>query len=158
MDVPTDRREILAAGFKGLQEVDKLLDGQYAAVPELPGVYAVFRLNEAPPRFVARSAAARVKGEDPTLPVGALQASWVDTAMLFVSRAATLRTRVRQLVEFGHGKPVAHAQGRAIWQLADCDQLIVGYQLASDPKGAEAEWLAAFQARYGTLPFANAFK
>ena len=29
--------------------------------------------------------------------------------------------RVRQLVEFGHGKVVAHWGGRALWQLADAD-------------------------------------
>lgn len=155
--LPTSRATILAAGFKGLHTVEAIHGGQFASVPDVPGIYGVFRLADPLPRFVVKNAAARWKGQDPTIGVPALQAAWLDeAALLYVDKGASLRTRVRQLVEFGHGKQVAHWGGRALWQLSDADDLVVAWRPAEEPKAAEAELLAAFQAVHGRPPWANA--
>lgn len=155
--IPTSRATILAAGFKGLLTIETIHgDEKYGVIPEVPGIYGVFRLADPPPRFISNNAAARWKGQDPTIGVPALQAAWVDAALLYVDKGASIRTRVRQLVEFGHGKVVAHWGGRALWQLTDMDDLVVAWKPTEDPKGAEAELLAAFEAAHGTKPWANA--
>ncbi len=155
--LPNSRATILAAGFKGLHTVEAIHSGQFASIGDVPGIYGVFRLSDPHPRFSLKSAAARWKGQDPTIGVPALQAAWLnEAALLYVDKGASLRTRVRQLVEFGHGKQVAHWGGRALWQLSDADDLVVGWRPAENPKAAEAELLADFAAVYGTRPWANA--
>lgn len=156
--LPSSRATILAAGFKGLYTIEALHHGgQTASVPDAPGIFGVFRLADPPPRFATTNTAGRWKGQDPTIAPEVLQAAWEpEAALLFVSKGASLRTRVRMFVDFGHGKQVAHWTGRALWQLADADDLLVAWRPVDDPKAAEAELLAAYEATYGKLPWANA--
>ena len=155
--LPTSRATLLATGFKGLHTVEAIYGGQFGSVPDAGGIYAVFRLADPPPRFAVSNAAGRWKGKDPTLDPALLRAAWVDgAALLYVSKGASLRTRVRQLVEFGQGKQVAHWGGRALWQLSDADDLVVAWRVATDPKAEEAELLATFAEAHGALPWANA--
>jgi hypothetical protein len=148
------RREILQAGMRGLFTVPQLVDGQVTTAPEGPGLYTVWRVAETPPRFARASTAGRYQGRDPTLPVEELQARWLpDAALLYVAKAANLRTRVRLLMDFAGGKPVAHWDGRALWQLADADDLLVAWR-AQDPPDL-AGFLARFEETHGRRPFAN---
>lgn len=157
MPIPDSRGTILAAGFKGLQTVEALLGGQYAAIPDIPGLYAVFRLADKSARFTTTSAAAHYLGKNPTIAKEVLEAAWLpEAALLYLNKGASLRTRIRMLVEFGSGKVVAHPGGRALWQLADADDLWVGWKPTEAGKAEEAALRAAFADQYGADPFANA--
>lgn len=151
------RREILEAGLRGLFNVPQLRDGQTSTAPEAPGIYTVWRIAENPPRFARRSVAGQWKGRDPTIHPDELLPLWVpEAALLYVGQGANVRTRVRLLVDFASGKPVAHWDGRAIWQLSDADELLVAWAARPNPVEAKAELLAKFEALHGKLPFGHA--
>jgi hypothetical protein len=76
--------------------------------------------------------------------------------LVYIGKAARLRTRLRQYRDHGQGKPVGHWGGRYIWQLSDSGELLVAWKVTNDaPRLVEKEMLAAFVDRYGQLPFAN---
>jgi hypothetical protein len=152
---PDSRRDLLVQGFKGLHPIGALLDGQAATAPEAPGVFVVCRLAEVPPRFAQANTAGRWKGQDPTLPVELLKDAWLpEAALLFVGGGANIRQRLRLFLDFGGGKAVAHWTGRALWQLSDAEDLIVGWRLGN-PKADLAGLVADFSAKHGTPPWAN---
>jgi hypothetical protein len=153
-----------AAGFSGFATVRDLLATRLAAVPHAPGVYAVVREATSAPVFRAVSPAGHLKGRDPSLPVSALEAAWVPgTCVLYLGKAgragtrATLRRRLATYLRHGQGARAAHWGGRAIWQLADATDLVVGWRVLpdDDPRAVERAHLATFSARYGRRPFAN---
>ena len=155
-DFPDSRRDLLVQGFKGLHPIGALIDGQAATAPEAPGVFVVCRLAEVPARFATANTAGKWKGQDPTLPVELLKEAWhPEAALLFVGGGANLRQRLRLFLDFGGGKAVAHWTGRALWQLSDAEDLIVGWR-PGDPKGDALALSQAFEARFGTPPWANA--
>ncbi|MDB5101079.1 MAG: hypothetical protein JWM80_5500 [Cyanobacteria bacterium RYN_339] len=151
------RREILDAGMRGLFTVPQLVDGQVTTAPEAPGLYAVWRIAETLPRFARTSTAGRHQGRDPTLSQEDLLARWVpDAALLYVAKTANIRTRIRLLMDFAVGKPVAHWDGRALWQLSDADDLLVAWRTVDPPNPALADLLARFEATHNRpRPFAN---
>ena len=112
------RREILQAGLRGLFTLPELQDGQVTTAPDGPGIYTVWRVDPAPPRFARISTAGRDKGRDPTIAPEELQARWVpDAALLYAAQSANVRTRVRLLMDFALGKPVAHDLVEGIYNL-----------------------------------------
>lgn len=151
------RREILQAGLRGLFTLPQLQDGQLSTAPEAPGIYTVWRVDPAPPRFARTSTAGRDRGRDPTIAPEVLQARWIpDAALLYAAKTANVRTRIRLLVDFASGKPVAHWDGRALWQLADADDLLVAWAASPDPQAALNKLLARFAEQHGRpLPFGN---
>lgn len=60
-------------------------------------------------------------------------------------------------MRFGSGVACAHWGGRFVWQLADCDELLVAWKplLTDDPRRVEQQLLRQFVMTYGKLPFAN---
>ena len=67
---------------------------------------------------------------------------------------ATLRSRVKQMLEFGQGKPAKHYGGRDLWQLRQAPSLSLAWK-SGDPAQLEQELLSEFTAYYGRLPYAN---
>jgi len=133
-------------------------------VPAAPGVYVIVRDTPSPPVFLPASPAGRLRGRDPSLPVAELEDAWVeDTCLLYLGKAggvgthATLRRRLSAYLRHGRGARAAHWGGRAIWQLSDAADLLVGWMVLVDeePRAVERAGLTAFVARYGQRPFAN---
>ena len=95
----------------------------FNAVPlEAGGVYVVVRTDAEPPTFLEQSAGGHFKGEDPTVPLTALTANWVDQAsVVYIGKAdhGRLRERLKEYASFGRGNRIGHKGGRLIWQLAD---------------------------------------
>lgn len=148
-------------GFEGFLPLRSVLEN-LSLIPGKPGIYVVVRKNRSRARFNSRSAAGRFKDRDPTHPVEKLKEKWVPGAtVVYIGKAGpaasrSLRKRIRELVQFGSGKPVAHWGGRALWQL----QGIWGAQIAwkttaSDPRDAERQMIKEFVLRFGRLPYAN---
>ena len=153
-----------AVGFTGFVTVADLWRDRLKQVPTLPGVYAFLRDSDAEPCFVEPSPAGHFKGRDPTVPFAELEGNWVSgSRVVYVGKAgkpggkATLRSRLRQYLDMGYGKPAPHWGGRYIWQLADARELLVGWRPMPDesPRDVERELLARFVEEFGRLPFAN---
>lgn len=145
-------------GFIPLREVKVRIDD----IPACHGVYAVIRSSRAPPRMAEKSGAGWFKGQDPSYPLPLLQGKWVaDADVIYIGKAGptarrTLRRRIKELIEFGSGKEVAHRGGRAIWQLEDIWDAKIAWRIAArDPRRAEIELLRRFEERSGRLPFGN---
>lgn len=108
-----------AAGFQGFETVASLRGNRLASVPTERGVYLLLRASPLAPRFLAESTGGWFKGLDPSDSIHALKSKWVKGAtVVYIGKvgtetgAATLRSRLRQLLDFGSGKAVGHRGGR----------------------------------------------
>lgn len=159
------RQGLEAAGFTGFASVaDLKRPNGCNAIPKQMGVYVIVRESTIPPVFLERSIGGYFKGEDPTLPVEELRRNWISGAyVVYIGKAggltpaATLRSRLKQYMDFGCGKPTGHRGGRMIWQLADCDELLVGWKPLArvEPVVVEQQMIDAFVSAYGMFPYAN---
>lgn len=141
------------AGFRGFVSLARL---EPTAVPTHGGVYAVIREGDDDPVLLADSVGGHFKGKNPTVERSVLERKWVaGCTVVYIGKATSLRSRLRQYRDFGCGKPVGHWGGRYIWQLEDCSDLLVAWRSEVEPRDAERALLADFTARYGRLPFAN---
>lgn len=150
------------SGFTGWVPFAQL---PHADVPRGPGVYVVVRPGDQPPSFLEDSPAGHFKGKDPTVPIAELAALWVPgTRIVYIGKANVgrrgkrhLRKRLDEFRRSGAGDPIGHSGGRRIWQLADHDELLVGWRVTDDADAAkiESKMLAQFRSHYGCLPFAN---
>jgi hypothetical protein len=105
-----------------------------------------------------RSGAGWWKGKDPTVPVERLVAEWIASVQtLCLGDAASLRERVGELVEFSRarGRSVRHYGGRLLWQLEDCQALLVAWKVEPYSTALEYDLLEEFIVAHGKLPFAN---
>jgi hypothetical protein len=91
-----------------------------------------------------------------------VEAKWVGGArILYIGKAAGqkgLKGRLRQLIDFGIGKPVGHRGGRLLWHLEDSDDLLVRWRIctADEADRAETTAIADFKRSHrGMRPFAN---
>lgn len=152
-----ERAGLEAQGVQGFASVAALEPrGAINAVPVDPGAYVVFRLREAPPVFIDPGSGGWFKGRDPNVRTETLRDNWVVGAnVVYIGKATSLRSRVGQLIKFGHGSNIGHQGGRYLWQLADAFDLLVAWQGHPDPSGRETALIEAFVDDYGTFPFAN---
>lgn len=152
-----DRDTLTAAGFEGWVRFAELHD---ADVPVQAGIFAVVRPDSAAPRrFVSPSPAGWFRDRDPTIDTDELERRWVHgVAALYFGKATRLRARLEQYRRHGAGERIGQWGGRSVWQLDDAADLLVAWRVADteeDLADGESSLLAAFERRYGTLPFAN---
>ena len=155
---------LIELGFGGFMPVRDLRASGLAEVPRVPGVYALVRSSDDLPVFESVSAGGHFKGKDPTVPVVELLGEWVHgSRIVYIGKAggpggrATLRSRLKQYLDFGAGRPIGHWGGRLVWQLRDAEDLLVGWLATANrsPVDVECNLIAAFRAEHGRLPFAN---
>ncbi len=154
MTMEFTREGLATEGFAGFVTWNDLL---WDGVPASPGVYVVVKESPDRPEILCRNPAGWFKERDPTVGRATLEAAWVEgCSVVYVGKAARLRTRLRQYRDHGQGKPVGHWGGRYIWQLGGSGDLRVAWKATDeDPRLLEQEMLAAFLERYSQLPFAN---
>lgn len=127
-------------------------------IPPDMGVYIVFRESEESPVFRKESIGGFFRGINPTVSEAILKENWVAGAhVVYIGKAQSLRRRLRAYMRFGNGITAPHWGGRFIWQLEDCDDLLVAWKPLSDedPCFVEGQLIRRFKARYKKLPFAN---
>jgi hypothetical protein len=143
-------------GFVGFSRARDLFLNRCASVPAVPGVYVVLRTAAGAPEILATSKGGLFKGKDPTVPTQTIRERLIeDTPTLYIGKGDQLQRRIRQLLDFGNGRPVGHYGGRLLWQLADSDDYLIAWKAAPAPRSAESELLEEFVTEFGSLPLAN---
>jgi hypothetical protein len=155
-----DRPDLETAGFVGWRKWDELRSSNLREVPSAPAVYVVFRPTTEAPIFLDTNPGGRFKEQDPTVPIEVLSANWVpNSQVVYIGKANVADRQLRQFARFGAGEKIGHWGGRCIWQLLDCDQLLVAWHVVSWTEPAreyEKRLLAHFAGLHGgARPFAN---
>jgi len=107
------REGLTARGFSGFITFSGIDLDQ---LPTKPGVYVVLREKPARPCFLVENPAGWFKGKDPTVPLEDLERAWPDGSnCVYIGKAAAgttgrrhLRQRIKELRQFGDGRPVDH--------------------------------------------------
>jgi excisionase family DNA binding protein len=150
-------------GYDGFYNVTTLSDSKIE-VPRVKGIYLVLYPSENPVEFMEDNSGGHFKGKNPSVSIDSLRAQWVENSIVvYIGQAgggnskATLKSRIRQLLDFANGKPVGHWGGRQLWQIQDSHQLVICWKTFpdDDPKKIEQIMLRDFVAEFGVLPFAN---
>ena len=163
--IPTafDQPGLETVGFEGFATIAELRSSRLEAIPAESGVYAVLWPNVYVPKFLAVSTGGWFKQRDPSVAPRILTSKWVPNAsVVYIGKAgtdgglgATLRERLKDLLDFGNGKPVGHWGGRYLWHLPRSGSLLVGWRLSAHPRAEERDLIQAFTSHYGMRPFAN---
>ena len=141
-----------------------LFDDRCGEVPARCGVYVVLRDAATRPTFLVMSGAGRFKDLDPSYPPSVVESAWIDGShIVYVGKAAGargLKQRLRQLIDFGFGKPVGHRGGRLLWHLGDYAALRLRWLecACADTDAMETHLIDQFRAVHGARPFANRVK
>lgn len=157
------REGLLKQGFSGFISVNDLRDGNITVIPKENGVYVVLREDKTVPDFLDKSVGGWYKGTDPTERIDKLQSKWVPGShTIYIGKgtgsSGGLQRRIKELLDFGSGKKVAHRGGRYIWQIENSDEFIISWKTTELDKHAEdleSKMLNRFIKGYGCLPFAN---
>ena len=152
-----DIDEIKKAGFTGFKKMSELfLDS--SMLPDKNGVYLVLNIDNKPGEFLAVGSGGHFKGKDPNISLEELKSNWVDnTKVVYIGKATSLKSRLRQYFGFGQGKNIGHWGGRLIWQLKNSNDLIVCWKplLNDDPRTFENTLIKKFVSEFSKRPFAN---
>lgn len=151
-----DIDEIKKAGFIGFKKMSELfLDS--LMLPDNNGVYLVLNVDNKPGEFLTVGSGGHFKGKDPNISLADLKSNWVDnTKVVYIGKATSLRSRLRQYFSFGQGKNIGHYGGRLIWQIKYSKDLVVCWKsLTTDPREFETDLIQQFVKTFGCRPFAN---
>lgn len=159
----TNFDEIKKAGFAGFKTI-KQLWANSSSIPKEKGVYLIINSGFTKKDFLLKGTGGFFKAKDPNVSLAILNNNWVDNSLvMYMGQAggnessATLKSRIKQYLEFGKGKPAGHYGGRYIWQLRNSSELIVAWKIIKIENSSivEQELFKDFLSYYGRLPFAN---
>ncbi len=159
----TNLDEIKKAGFAGFKTINQLC-ADNSLIPQNKGVYLIINSSTSNNDFLTIGTGGFFKTKDPNVSLTVLSNKWVDNSLVvYIGQAggngssATLKSRIKQYLQFGKGKPVGHYGGRYIWQLKNNSELIVAWKSLNteNPSAVEQELFRDFLNYYGRLPFAN---
>lgn len=152
-----DIEELKKDGFTGFKKMSELfLDS--SMIPVNKGVYFVLNIDNKTSSFLTTGTGGHFKGKNPNISMVDLQSNWVEnTKVIYIGKATSLKSRLRQYFSFGQGKNIGHYGGRLIWQIAYSKDLVVCWKAleAEDPRGYEAELIKLFVLKFSRRPFAN---
>jgi len=148
--------EIKKAGFTGFKKMSELfLDS--SMLPDNNGVYLVLNIDSKQGEFLTVGSGGHFKGKNPNISLAELKANWVEnTKVVYIGKATSLKSRLKQYFSFGQNKNIGHYGGRLIWQIQYSKDLVVCWKsLSTDPREFEANLIRQFVTIYGCRPFAN---
>lgn len=128
-------------------------------IPAAPGIYLVgvpfdgFEPNISDattgPRFV--------KGRSMLYPASKLKEKFnlSDKRCLYIGESDNLQHRITLFLQYGRGEDVPHRGGRAIWQIANSDELILAWCPCPNHENVKSALLASYRQSFGVLPMAN---
>lgn len=155
--------EIKKAGFVGFKKISELFVDS-STIPKIKGVYLVLNSNNKKAEYLQIGTGGYFKGKNPNLLIDELKSHWVENSLVvYIGKAgsftskATLHSRLKQYFGFGQGRNVGHWGGRLIWQLKNCNDLIVCWKplLNEDPRTFENTLIKKFVLEFSKRPFAN---
>ena len=158
-----DIEEINKSGFTGFMMIGDLFQDS-SMLPSIKGVYMVLNIDNKKPEFLTLGTGGHFKLKDPNVSISELKNNWVDNSIVvYIGKAgknggtATLKSRLKQYLDFGQGKKRGHWGGRLIWQLKNSSDLVVCWKTlpGEDPRTYEAELIQQFVTKFGKRPFAN---
>jgi len=129
-------------------------------IPSCCGIYAVHLAEGEEPRFRATAGGAK---EAQVTEMKALTQRWKainarrPTDILYIGKADSLRTRIRQLLRFGVGRGRNHRGGEEMWQIANVEGtriLAISCPLGKHV-GFENALLDRYESEHGRWPLAN---
>jgi hypothetical protein len=147
-------------GFNSLEYYEKHL----SEIPLERGVYIILCSKGMQPIFNEKSCAGSFRERKPDVSIKLLMSNWVQgTEVLFIGQAGrkmksmTLRKKIKRLICYGHGKNVAHFQGRYIWQLVDPFKLLLAWSSFKDNEEIPTNYslIESFLNLHNSDPFAN---
>lgn len=158
-----DISELKELGFIGFVSIGDLFLNS-SVLPDKQGVYCIINSLDSKADFLESGCGGYFKGKNPNVSLSELNHNWVEGAtVVYIGKAggtgkkATLRSRLRQYLKFGQGKPVGHWGGRLIWQVKHPSALIICWKALPDqePREYEADLIRRFIGKFGKRPFAN---
>lgn len=81
-----------------------------------------------------------------------------DKRRLYIGKAAGtngLQQRLRQMIRYGWRNATNKRGRRAIWQIENCYDLLVGYCECENPRERETEAINKYVEEFGVMPVAN---
>ena len=164
MDESLDTRPGLKKrGFVGFYSVKDLRNAKgVAPAPRCKGIYLVIWEQKGRPEFCDQGTWKNFRHLNVSKDV--LKDKWVEDALVIyvgankVSGNANLQKRIKQLIDFGHGKGATHRGGCHMWQIKDVENLTICWKAVADEKQQEERThvLEEFKRVHnGKLPFAN---
>lgn len=81
-----------------------------------------------------------------------------DKNILYIGKAACkkgLRQRIGQYIDYGYNEGKIHRGGRAIWQIENCEQLIIDFYCCEECEQEEKSLLKNYKILNGNYPLAN---
>lgn len=159
-----DRTTLERMGFQGFHTFSTM---DPTSPPLEYGAYVVLRPSSGQPQFLMESRGGRFKGQDRTVrPAEALSRNWVPHASVLyiggagmkVGQGTHLRGRIDSYRQYGRGLPKSHAGGCRIWQLVDCEELLITWKETPGVPGLilERSLRTMFADDHdGARPFAN---
>ena len=81
-----------------------------------------------------------------------------DKNILYIGKAACkkgLRQRISQFINYGYNEGKIHRGGRAIWQIENCEQLVVDFYCCEKCEQEEKSLLNKYKIHNGNSPLAN---
>ena len=143
-------------GFKTIAE----LKNSCSEIPDVKGIYLVLRAAEKAPVIKSSSLGGYVHfpNDSPCYSVDELEDNYIDGShILYIGKSTNIQKRIRTYMKFGKGEKARHGGGRAIWQLADADDLIVCWTATTDgPRKVEKEMIQRYKLNHSSKrPFAN---
>ena len=135
----------------------ELYESACLEVPEAHGIYQVLVPDGM--KIAFRSAARNVHA--PWYPVEVLEEKFSkcqNQTLIYIGKASGkkgLRQRVKQYMKYGWNESVNHKGGRAIWQIANADKLLLQFECCEDADEAEHRLLREYKQKNGGYPLAN---
>jgi len=148
--------------FKNFCSLDMLYDTKFSSIPNKKGLYIVKAFPNKKVIFSSDTTAIReFKGKNMLYDTDELLAKFEisDKEILYIGKAGgkrnTLKQRISQFIRYGYGLAKNHRGGRAIWQVIDNKNLLLGYMECKNPEKDEKLLLEQYKLKYSVLPLGN---